>query len=87
MNSYLDLPDLPPHISLDKIQKMTNRYQLNALEKKYDEFIDKNTHILMLYEVIEEYLEIRDALTIRLSKIKRETTMQFYSSNKYLLEE
>ena len=41
----------------------------------------------MLYEVIEEYLEIRDALTIRLSKIKRETTMQFYSSNKYLLEE
>jgi len=65
------LPNSPPHISLDKIKKMTNKYQLLELEKNYDEFLDKYIHLMLLYDNIDEYLETRDLITIRISQLKR----------------
>jgi DNA repair ATPase RecN len=65
------LPNSPPHISLDKIKKMTNKYQLLELEKNYDEFLDKYIHLMLLYDNIDEYLETRDLITMRISQLKR----------------
>ena len=66
------IPNSPSFIHLDKIHKMTNKYYIQQLEKKYDDFLEKYCHLLLLYEdKIEDYLEIRDALTIQLHNITR----------------
>ena len=65
------LPNSPPHISLDKIKKMTNKYQLLELEKNYDEFLDKYIQLMLLYNNIDEYLETRDLITMRISQLER----------------
>ena len=85
MDSPSNLPNAPPKLSIHIIQKMTNISILKELENKYDEFLDKNMQILLLYNVIEDYLEIRDALTLRISKLRRENNLLF-QANKYLLE-
>jgi hypothetical protein len=64
-------PNSPPQISLDKIKKMTNKYQLLELEKNYDEFLDKYIQLMLLYNNIDEYLETRDLITMRISQLKR----------------
>jgi hypothetical protein len=67
-----NMPNSPPNISLEKIESINNKQLLKKLEKRYDEFIEKNTHILSLHgEPIEHYLEIRDALAIKVSKLER----------------
>ena len=86
MESASNLPNRPPMLSVRKIQKMINIMQLKALEKIYDNFIDTHMQILLLYNVLEDYLDIRDALTIRISKLRRENKIR-YQANKYLLEE
>ena len=65
------LPNSPPRLSLEKIEKMTNKSQLIELEKNYDEFLDKYIQLMLLYNNIDEYLETRDLLTRRISQIKR----------------
>lgn len=86
MESPSNLPNCPPTLSIDKIQKITSIPVLKELEKSYDDFVDKNMQVLLLYNVAEDYLEIRDALTLRISKIRRENNLHFYV-NKYVLEE
>jgi hypothetical protein len=60
-----------PLISLDQIEKMVNLNELRDLEKKYDEFLEKKVQVLLLYgsSEIDLYLDIRDALTIRVIKV------------------
>jgi hypothetical protein len=60
-----------PLISLDQIEKMVNLNELRDLEKKYDEFLKKKVQLLLLYgsSEIDLYLDIRDALTIRVIKV------------------
>ena len=70
-SKQMTLPNVPPYISLDKIEKMTNKFDLKDLEKKYDDFLDKYVQILLLYDNIDVYLEIRDVLTQRISDIER----------------
>ena len=70
------LPNSPPHISLDKIKKMTNKYQLLELEKNYDEFLDKYIQLMLLYDNIDEYLETRDLITMRISQLERIERME-----------
>ena len=86
MDSPSNLRHRPPRVSINTIQKMTNIEQLKELESKYDDFLDKNMQALLLYNVMEDYLDIRDALTLRISKLKRENNMRFHA-NKYFLEE
>jgi hypothetical protein len=62
----------PPHIiDLKKIEKITDKYFLSDLESKYDKFIEKNLHLLMLYNLIEDLLDIRDAIILQIGRIKR----------------
>ena len=84
MDSPSSLPNRPPPLSVNMIEKITNIAHLRVLEKKYDDFLDKNIQILMLYNVVEDYLEIRDALTIRISKLKRENNLRFHNYRYYL---
>ena len=60
-----------PLISLDQIEKMVNLNELQDLEKKYDEFLKKKVQLLLLYgsSEIDLYLDIRDALTVRVIKV------------------
>ena len=71
-NSPNRLPNSPPPISLEQIEKITNKKQLRELEKKYDEFLEKKCQLLLLYDIIDEYLEIRDKITIKILKMDRE---------------
>ena len=70
-----ELPYSPPIISLESIYKMTDITVLSELETKYDEFLDKNSQILLLLyldNIIDEFIEIRNAITSRVSRLYRE---------------
>jgi hypothetical protein len=74
-----ELPYSPPRISLEHIEKMTDITTLSGLETKYDEFLDKNSQILLLLyldNIIDEFIEIRNALTARVSRLHRERQMR-----------
>lgn len=60
-----------PIIDFKKIEKTTDKYFLQNLESKYDKFIEKNQHLLMLYDLIEDLLEIRDAIILQIGRLKR----------------
>lgn len=83
-DSAISLPNSPPILSLDKIMIMTNITQLKSLEKQYDVFIDKYTRVLLLYDIMDKYLEIRDAITVRLHQLQRERKLMLLNSN-YIL--
>jgi hypothetical protein len=74
-----ELPHSPPKVTLDKIDKMTDITILSGLETKYDEFLEKNGQILLLLyfdNIIDELIEIRNALTSRVSRLHREQQMK-----------
>ena len=61
----------PQIIDLKRIEKTTDKHFLQNLEYKYDKFIEKNQHLLMLYNLIEDILEIRDAILLQIGRLKR----------------
>jgi hypothetical protein len=74
----------PPYISMEKIEMINNKQVLKTLEEKYDEFIEKNEHMLRLNlygTPMEYYLEIRDALAIKVSKLERAEKMNYLYSH------
>ena len=62
----------PLIIDSKKIDKTTDKYFLQNLELKYDRFIEKNQHLLMLYDLIEELLDVRDAVILQIGRLKRQ---------------
>jgi hypothetical protein len=68
-------PNSPRILEIEKIHKITDKYFLIDLESKYDKFIVKNQHLLMLYDLIEDLLDIRDAILIRVGRLKRQELM------------
>lgn len=78
-DNALNLPGSPVILTFDKIMTMNNITQLKRLEKQYDEFIDKYIRILQLYDVIDKYLAIRDALTVRINQLYRERRLSLLS--------
>ena len=69
-------PDLPPIIDIKKIEKITDKYFLIKLEEKYDIFLKKNEQLLLLHDVmVEELLNIRDAILLRIGRLKRQERM------------
>lgn len=72
INSLNNLPPSPPFISMACIDNINDRIKLKYLESKYDEFLEKNCHILLLHDIVEEYLDIRDALTIKVARLERQ---------------
>lgn len=65
----------PPIISFEKIEKITDKYFLIDMEAKYDKFIEKNLQLLLLYDFIEDLLEIRDAIILRIGRLNRQERM------------
>jgi len=70
-NKPQNAPTLPPKISIGDILAMPNKRQLIELERKYDKFLNDNQHYLLLLDVLEDYLDIRDTLIIQIQRIQR----------------
>jgi hypothetical protein len=80
------IPHSPPSIALSSIIKMKNKHQLQDLERKYDKFLQTNQHLLFLHNIIEDYLDIRDALIIQIQRLQREERRQSYHINTHLID-
>ena len=61
----------PPIIDSKRIEKTTDKYFLQNLESRFDLFIEKNQHLLMLYNLIEDLLDIRDGIILQIGRLKR----------------
>jgi len=68
-------PNSPRVYDIEKIHKITDKYFLIDLESKYDKFIVNNQQVLMLYNLIEDMLDIRDAILIRVGRLQRQERM------------
>ena len=62
----------PPIITITDIKRIKNKHQLIALEKQYDSFLNQQQQMLLLHDIIEHYLDIRDALIIQIQRLQRE---------------
>ncbi len=69
--SPFSIPDSPTHISIDSINKIVNLHYLKKMEYEYDNFIEKKCQILMLLNIIDEVLDIRDVVIMRINVLKR----------------
>ena len=70
--------DSPPIIEMEKIEKITDKYFLMDLELKYDNFISKNQHLLFLHDLIEDILDIRDTILLRICRLERTERINNY---------
>lgn len=68
--SYM-IPQGPKLITLEQIEKIDDIKVLKNMEKNYDDYLDKNCQILLLHNIVDTYLEIRDNLTLKISRIER----------------
>ena len=68
-------PDVPPIIDVQKIEKITDKYYLIKLEEKYDKFLQKNEQLLFIHNIIEDLLDIRDAIILRIGRLNRQERM------------
>ncbi len=65
--------DMPIHITIEKIRRLKCKDILKEYEKQYDDFLEKNINLLCNENsIIEDYLEIRDELIMRINQIERE---------------
>ena len=61
---------------LSKIETITDKIYLTKLEKQYDNYLNKNQHLLMLLDTIYDYLDIRDAIRVRVQRLEIEEKRQ-----------
>ena len=66
--SPFSLPDSPPYIKMEILNKITSIDKLKKLETQYDEFLNNNFQILLLLNLLDEILEIRDIIIVRIIK-------------------
>ncbi len=69
--SPFQLPQSPEYLNDEKINRTTNKYLLMYWEKQYDDFLDKHSQLLQLYETIDLIIEIRNKITIAIKKLDR----------------
>ena len=67
---------------LSKIETITDKNYLTKLEKQYDKYLNKNQHLLMLLDTIYDYLDIRDAIRVRVQRLEIEEKRQTTYKNK-----
>ena len=60
--------DSPPVIELHNINRLTDKSVLQKLESRYDEFINRHQEALVLHELIDDVLDIRDNILLRLGR-------------------
>ena len=71
-------PDAPPIIDIHKIEKITDKHFLINLEEKYDKFLQKNEQLLFMHDIIEDLLDIRDEILLRIGRLKRQERMSLW---------
>ena len=64
------LQNIPPIITIYHINHIYDTKYLIDIEQKYQLFIELNQQILLLSDTIEDYLDIRDALLLRIYKLR-----------------
>jgi len=79
MNNLKGVTNFPPYINLETVIKIRNKHDLLELELKYDKFLYNYQHLLFLHNLIEDYLDIRDALTIQRQRVEREEQKRLYN--------
>jgi len=77
-------PNSPPQIMIEGIARMKNISQLLLLERRYDSFLKRNQHLLLLSDNIENYLDIRDALIVQIQRLQRDEKRQQYKEKSYI---
>ena len=74
--------DAPEPISLDKIEEVTDVCALEKLEKAYSIFIAEESDLMYYHDILNECLQIRDALLVRISTLRRiENIKQYFQLN------
>jgi hypothetical protein len=61
----------PPQINLHSIGVITDKNWLIKIEEKYQAFIVENQQLLMLHDIIEDFLDIRDAMLLQIDRLNR----------------
>ena len=61
----------PPSVNLQSIGCITDKYWLIKTEAKYQAFIVENQQLLMLHDIIEDLLDIRDAMLLQIGRLNR----------------
>jgi hypothetical protein len=69
LTTYKKIYKCPKHTSIENINNIS---QLTIIEKQYETFIEKNIQSLLLNDTIHDYLDIRDAIIFKISKLKRD---------------
>jgi len=75
---FKQFKNVPRIIHPSKIDIITDIGYLLQLESKYDVFLEKNMQLLDLYNVIDDLLDIRDAITIQICRLKRKRRLSEY---------
>ena len=73
-----------PLVTFESIEKMNDKNHLKELENKYDDFLEKYCQILLLNDIVEEYLDIRDALAIKVARLERQERIKLLRESEHL---
>lgn len=76
INTSNMLPRGPKLLSIEQIDNINDLQMLKKLEKEYDDYLNNYCQILMLHNVVDTYLEIRDNLTLKLARIERSENLK-----------
>ena len=72
LNKEYQLPLTPTKLNKHIIEKQSDIDILIKYEQEYDNFLQRNNHILLLKNELDNYLNIRDMLTLKIIELKRE---------------
>jgi len=70
--------NVPSIINPSRIDVITDIGYLSHLEHKYDVFLENNMQLLDLYNIIDDLLDIRDAISIQICRLKRKKQLSEY---------
>ena len=70
--------NVPSIIDISRLDKITDRSFLATLEYEYDKFLDTNLQLLDLYNFIDYLLDIRNAILLKLNRLRREDKIRKY---------
>lgn len=71
MSDWTKIYNSPKYLAAREIKTITSIYILKKLERSYDAFLNNQFHILILLNVVEDVLNIRDAIVNQLNAEKR----------------
>ena len=70
--------NVPSIIDMSRLEKITDRSFLATLEYEYERFLETNLQLLDLYNFIDYLLDIRDAILLKLNRLRREEQIRKY---------